>query len=144
MTFFFIDGGTLIAVGTLSGELALWRLPAEGSHVLDDDGDPPRFWDEAGVVRWLREYVTRAPGTINVYLHATTCLTGSKYLMALSWPFLKTSNHMKIWFCSPYTASLHDISLQLSKLPTYISPLHRAHIMGYGSNRYLRSLFIFR
>ncbi|KAL0820812.1 hypothetical protein ABMA28_005490 [Loxostege sticticalis] len=55
------DGGTLIAVGTLSGELALWRLPAEGSHVLDDDGDPPRFWDEAGVVRWLREYVTRAP-----------------------------------------------------------------------------------
>ncbi|XP_063830218.1 WD repeat, SAM and U-box domain-containing protein 1-like [Ostrinia nubilalis] len=56
------DGGFLVAVGTLSGELALWRLPAEGAGALDDDADAPRFWDEAGVVRWLREYVTRAPG----------------------------------------------------------------------------------
>ncbi|XP_028169520.1 WD repeat, SAM and U-box domain-containing protein 1-like [Ostrinia furnacalis] len=56
------DGGSLVAVGTLSGELALWRLPAEGAGALDDDADAPRFWDEAGVVRWLREYVTRAPG----------------------------------------------------------------------------------
>lgn len=50
-----------MCVGTLRGELALWRLPARAA-APDDDGEPPRFWDDAGVVRWLREYVTRAPG----------------------------------------------------------------------------------
>ncbi|CAG9790724.1 unnamed protein product [Diatraea saccharalis] len=52
----------LLAVGSLTGELALWRLP-EGDCALDsDDAELPRFWGEEGVARWLHEYIVRVPG----------------------------------------------------------------------------------
>ncbi|XP_052757617.1 uncharacterized WD repeat-containing protein alr3466-like isoform X2 [Galleria mellonella] len=54
-------GRALLAVGSLGGELALWRLAPDDDALDDDEGAAPRFWGEAGVARWLREYVTR-PG----------------------------------------------------------------------------------
>ncbi|XP_052742635.1 uncharacterized WD repeat-containing protein all2124-like [Bicyclus anynana] len=48
-----------VAVGSLGGELALWRLPAARAA---GEGADARAWGAAGVLRWLREYVTRAPG----------------------------------------------------------------------------------
>lgn len=66
----------------MTGELAAWRLPPpppgdgegesaagergeeepEGEGEGEEEGPDPRWWGEAGVVRWLREYVTRVPG----------------------------------------------------------------------------------
>ncbi|XP_053612005.1 WD repeat, SAM and U-box domain-containing protein 1-like isoform X2 [Plodia interpunctella] len=51
------QSGALLAVGTLGGELSLWRLPRGDECGDDDEGSDPRFWGEAGVVRWLKEYV---------------------------------------------------------------------------------------
>lgn len=53
-----------LAVGSLSGELALWRLAEDEHRAPDDDGAAPRFWCEAGVARWLRDYVLNAPGEL--------------------------------------------------------------------------------
>ncbi|XP_049872026.1 uncharacterized protein LOC126370936 [Pectinophora gossypiella] len=70
-----------VALGSLSGELAVWRLPvsiaeegspgddgaeegAGGEGATDDEEDAglePRWWGAAGVARWIKEYVTRAP-----------------------------------------------------------------------------------
>lgn len=55
------EGGRL-AVGSLGGTLAVWRVPLDDA-LQDAEGEEPRFWSAAGVERWLREYVTRPPGT---------------------------------------------------------------------------------
>ncbi|CAH2087343.1 unnamed protein product [Euphydryas editha] len=53
-----------LAVGSLSGELAVWRVPDVLDEALRDaEGAEPRFWSTAGVKRWLREYVTGPPGS---------------------------------------------------------------------------------
>ncbi|XP_059047405.1 WD repeat, SAM and U-box domain-containing protein 1-like [Achroia grisella] len=54
----------LLAVGSLAGELALWRLAPARDRDRDRDRDreegaAPRWWAAPGVERWLREYVTR-------------------------------------------------------------------------------------
>ncbi|XP_060804511.1 WD repeat, SAM and U-box domain-containing protein 1-like [Amyelois transitella] len=49
--------GALLVVGALGGGLSLWRLPPDDDDDTDDEGSEPRFWTQAGVVRWLREYV---------------------------------------------------------------------------------------
>ncbi|CAH0725158.1 unnamed protein product, partial [Brenthis ino] len=53
---------SLLAVGSLSGTLAVWKIP----HVdaLDEtEGCEARAWGTEGVARWLKEYVTRPPGS---------------------------------------------------------------------------------
>ncbi|CAG4973253.1 unnamed protein product, partial [Parnassius apollo] len=61
-------GTSVLVAGTLTGELTLWRLPATvevGNELTDDEGDDgaePRHWGVSGVVKWLREYITRIPG----------------------------------------------------------------------------------
>ncbi|KAL4714353.1 hypothetical protein ACJJTC_009705 [Scirpophaga incertulas] len=75
-----VGAGPLLAVGSLAGDLSLWQLSDSSDCANGDtdnagsssdstegglraeDGEPPRFWDEDVVVRWLRDYVTRAPG----------------------------------------------------------------------------------
>ncbi|XP_014362882.2 uncharacterized WD repeat-containing protein alr2800-like [Papilio machaon] len=54
-------GPTLLAVGSLTGELAVWRVPAPLADVDEDDEPEPRMWGPTGVARWLRDYVTRVP-----------------------------------------------------------------------------------
>ncbi|XP_068618103.1 WD repeat, SAM and U-box domain-containing protein 1-like [Battus philenor] len=70
-------GSSLLAVGSLLGELAVWQLPlarAHDAHVdnYEDDCDmqdedacaEPRLWGVRGALRWLRDYVTRVPGAV--------------------------------------------------------------------------------
>ncbi|CAH2044373.1 unnamed protein product, partial [Iphiclides podalirius] len=57
-------GEQLLATGSLAGELALWRLPTIECQYDGEDSDEivePRHWRITGVLRWLREYVTRTP-----------------------------------------------------------------------------------
>ncbi|CAG9566408.1 unnamed protein product [Danaus chrysippus] len=50
---------SLLAVGSLSGTLALWQLP--NTDLMEEcEGAEPRFWSISGVMRWLYEYVTRS------------------------------------------------------------------------------------
>ncbi|XP_047028830.1 WD repeat, SAM and U-box domain-containing protein 1-like [Helicoverpa zea] len=56
----------LLLAGTLPGELLAWRAPPDQPHGLgpdDDEAAPPYFWTREGVARWLRECVTRVPGS---------------------------------------------------------------------------------
>ncbi|XP_072938346.1 uncharacterized protein [Epargyreus clarus] len=58
----------LLAVGALNGRLALWRLPETNENDTGDEdaeGVEPRWWGEAGVLRWLKDYVTRVPGSVS-------------------------------------------------------------------------------
>ncbi|OWR44615.1 WD repeat SAM and U-box domain-containing protein 1 [Danaus plexippus plexippus] len=50
---------SLLAVGSLSGTLALWQLP--NTDLMEEcEGAEPRFWSINGVLRWLYEYITRS------------------------------------------------------------------------------------
>ncbi|XP_045767761.1 WD repeat, SAM and U-box domain-containing protein 1-like [Maniola jurtina] len=51
-----------LTVGSQSGSLTLWQLPTD-TELDRTEGAEPRVWGTAGVTRWLREYVTRPPGT---------------------------------------------------------------------------------
>nr|XP_034828866.1 uncharacterized WD repeat-containing protein alr2800-like [Maniola hyperantus] len=51
-----------LAVGSQSGSLTLWQLPAD-TELDGTEGAETRVWGTPGVVRWLREYVTRPPGS---------------------------------------------------------------------------------
>lgn len=57
----------LLLVGSLAGELAAWQLPLEpdlaDDFSDDEEATAPSFWSHVGVGRWLRENITRAPGT---------------------------------------------------------------------------------
>ncbi|KAJ8714311.1 hypothetical protein PYW07_002536 [Mythimna separata] len=56
--------GPLLLCGSLGGELAAWRVPAELRDDEDDeDGTPPCYWQREGVRRWLRECITHVPGS---------------------------------------------------------------------------------
>lgn len=54
----------LLAVGSLAGELTLWRLySTDGPGAAPGyDGDTPRLWAEPAVARWMRDYIIDAPG----------------------------------------------------------------------------------
>ncbi|CAH0587830.1 unnamed protein product [Chrysodeixis includens] len=57
----------LLLVGSLAGELAAWHLPPEPDQSDefsdDEEATAPPFWSHIGVARWLRENITRAPGS---------------------------------------------------------------------------------
>lgn len=65
----------------MTGSLAVWRLPpgaeedAGGGGDGGDEGEDgeelveTRWWGEAGVMRWLRENVTRVPGAYHPRRH---------------------------------------------------------------------------
>ncbi|KAG6461117.1 hypothetical protein O3G_MSEX012437 [Manduca sexta] len=59
-----VERGPLLTVGTLGGELVVWRVSAvERTDCEKDEGAAPRWWGAPGVAHWLREYVTRPPGS---------------------------------------------------------------------------------
>ncbi|XP_037292485.1 uncharacterized WD repeat-containing protein alr3466 isoform X3 [Manduca sexta] len=59
-----VERGPLLTVGTLGGELVVWRVSAvERTDCEKDEGATPRWWGAPGVAHWLREYVTRPPGS---------------------------------------------------------------------------------
>ncbi|XP_064073089.1 WD repeat, SAM and U-box domain-containing protein 1-like [Vanessa tameamea] len=51
-----------LVVGSLSGNLAVWRLPPIDS-LHDTESAETRIWGTVGVTRWLREYVLKPPGS---------------------------------------------------------------------------------
>ncbi|KAJ2938491.1 hypothetical protein O0L34_g12937 [Tuta absoluta] len=71
-------GSDMVVLGSITGELAVWRLPAEqsaggegceedagGEDIGDEDaGAEPRWWGARGVARWIRDYITRVPGAV--------------------------------------------------------------------------------
>ncbi|CAB3254057.1 unnamed protein product [Arctia plantaginis] len=57
-------GPPLLVSGTLAGELAVWQLPLDELDDEDEDeGTSPALWGPAGVTRWIKENITRAPGS---------------------------------------------------------------------------------
>lgn len=58
--------------GTLAGELAVWQLPLDELDEEDEDeGTSPALWGIAGVTRWIKENITRAPGRHTLKLIVT-------------------------------------------------------------------------
>ncbi|KAH9640220.1 hypothetical protein HF086_008456 [Spodoptera exigua] len=58
-----LGAAPLLLTGSLAGELAVWRLPADLPDERDDEeGTAPCFWNEEGVRRWLRDCISRVPG----------------------------------------------------------------------------------
>lgn len=55
-------GTSMLAVGSLTGELAVWRIPVPPGDIDDDDEPEPRMWGPTDVVRWVRDYVLRMSG----------------------------------------------------------------------------------
>ncbi|KAF9798260.1 hypothetical protein SFRURICE_012931 [Spodoptera frugiperda] len=59
-----LGAAPLLLAGSLSGSLAVWQLPAELPDERDDEeGTAPCFWTQEGVRRWLRDCVSRVPGS---------------------------------------------------------------------------------
>ncbi|XP_028040219.1 WD repeat, SAM and U-box domain-containing protein 1-like isoform X1 [Bombyx mandarina] len=63
----------LLAVGSLGGALAVWRVPPPAARA-EDDCTAPRFWGLAGVTRWLHEYVIHPPGALMTHEEKTVLM----------------------------------------------------------------------